>query len=875
MRIRAIELTNIRRFAGQTARIDNIGDGITVLCEPNEFGKSTFFDALHALFFERHRGTRATVKALQPHAGGAPEVALDFDLPQGRFRLEKRWLSRPTARIRENGRIIAQDDEAEAWIDAIIGRGLAGPSGLLWVRQGLLGMEPEGSTASDKSERERALGARRDLVSSVAGEIDMMTGGRRLDAVMGRVEDALGRLATTTGRAKAGGEWARAEAEADALRAQQADLAAKASHLSGELSRRAEVQRQLRDLDDPEQDRQRKNALAAAKKAHAEAEVHGEAVREAQRDLALATVTEENTRATIERLETLSERLRQAEQALAAARDEAAGHETRADALATADREAAAALALAQDGTRMVRDRLAAAQQARLAQAARGRLEQLARTLAQAEELRAKLEADRAQRALLAVTPKLLAAAEQARDAHDCVAAEQAARSVTLHLRYTGAAHLQEAGKPLPEGAHAVDGPRSFEMPGIGTLQVDPGIRAERDEGALERAAATLQERLASCGAQTLTEARAKLSEAHCLDEALRGTEALLAHLAPDGLEALRRDHSQASAEAGAVTEAGEDPATIEAELAAALQTESGRRDAAQDAHAAFVAASETRAGRRATLASAGRAFETALAEAGDPAEFAGRLQVLRQEQAHQQASLAQAQARCLQLEQNAPDLEMTAAALSRTEAVLTQAQVARERLREEMATLNGSIGTLAEQGLEEHLDEVRGRLAEAEARAGRYAAEVQALSRLRRALDEARRSARDAYLQPVVRELQPLLSVIHPGATLEIDDDTLLPAALTRDGQAETLDILSGGTREQVAILTRLAFARLFARTGTTVPVILDDALVHSDDDRIEAMFTAIHRVAQDQQILVLTCRQRAFAALGGERARVMVTPA
>jgi uncharacterized protein YhaN len=51
-----------------------------------------------------------------------------------------------------------------------------------------------------------------------------------------------------------------------------------------------------------------------------------------------------------------------------------------------------------------------------------------------------------------------------------------------------------------------------------------------------------------------------------------------------------------------------------------------------------------------------------------------------------------------------------------------------------------------------------------------------------------------------------------------------------------------------------------------------LDDALVHSDDDRIEAMFTALHRVAQDQQIIVLTCRQRAFASLGGDRLRATV---
>ena len=53
---------------------------------------------------------------------------------------------------------------------------------------------------------------------------------------------------------------------------------------------------------------------------------------------------------------------------------------------------------------------------------------------------------------------------------------------------------------------------------------------------------------------------------------------------------------------------------------------------------------------------------------------------------------------------------------------------------------------------------------------------------------------------------------------------------------------------------------------------MILDDALVHTDDDRIEAMFTALHRVATDQQVLVLTCRQRAFQSLGGTRAHVRI---
>jgi len=874
MRIRAVELTNIRRFAGQTARIGGIGDGITVLSEPNEFGKSTFFDALHALFFERHRATRAAVKALQPHAGGAPEAAVEIDLPQGRFRIEKRWLSRPAARVRQDGRILAQDDEAEAWIDRLAGQGLSGPSGLLWVRQGLLGLEPEGGSAGERAERDRALSARRGLLSSVAGEIGMITGGRRLDAVAARVEEALARLATATGRPRAGGEWARAEAEAEALRLQAADLAAKAARLSGELARRTEAQRQMRDLDDPQADQRRKEALAAAQKAQAEAEAHLGALEDARRALALAAATADNGRAAIDRLEALSGRVARAQRDLAAARGEAARHENRADALAATDRDAALALAQARDRVRGLGDRLGAAQRARLAQAARDRAEQLGRSLAEAERLRAALEADRARRGLLAVTPQALAAAEQARDDHDRLAARLDAQSVTLSLSYSGAARLREGGSELPEGPHRLTTARVFDLPGIGTLRIDPGLQTGGDETRLARAAATLAARLAACGADSLHDARARLTEAQRLDESLRGTEDLLARLTPDGLDALRQAHAQALAQAGAAVQDTGDPQAIEAELSAAATEEDRRREAAAGVQAALLAAAEARAGARATLTAAEREWAAAFAEAGDPSAIDARLHALREEQAGRLARLAEAGARCAGLEQAAPDGDMTRAALSRAQSVMTQAQALRDRLREDLAMLNGSITTLAEQGIEEQLDETRGRLAEAEARAARYAAEAAALTRLRLALDEARRKARETYLGPVVRELQPLLSVLHPGATLEIDDATLLPAALTRGGQAEALEILSGGTREQVAILTRLAFARLFAHAGTSVPVILDDALVHSDDDRIEAMFTALHRVAQDQQILVLTCRQRAFAALGGEKAQVVVAP-
>lgn len=874
MKLRALHLTNVRRFAGHTARIEGIGDGITLLCEPNEFGKSTFFDAVHALFFERHRATRAAIKALQPHVGGAPEVAADLDLPDGRYRVEKRWLTRASARVSRDGRTVAQDDEAEAWIDRMLGAGLSGPSGLLWVRQGLLGLEPEGSSASDKSDRERALSARRDLLSSVAGEIEMMTGGRRLDGVVAKVGDALGRLATSTGRPKASGEWARAEAEAEALRAEKADLAAKAARLSGDLSRRSEAQRQLATLDDPAEDQHRTKALAAARAALAEAEAHADRLGAAQRALAFAQATDDNARAEIERLKMLADRAACAAEAVSAATEDAARHDSRTATLSQAERDTAAALQGAESLTRALRDRLARAQRARLARAAHERAEHLARSLAEAERLRAAIEAQQAQRGLLVVTPQSLAAAEQASDELNRVEARLDAQSVSLSLAYSGPARVRADGADLPEGLHRLTSPQNFDLPGIGTMRIDPGTQAGGDRAQLDKAAAVLAQRLSTCGAEDLVQARARLVKAQRLDDSLRSAQALLAQLAPDGLDALRQAHAQAMAETGTGSGDAGDPAALEAELATATAAEDQARAAAAEAQATLRAASEARAAAAATLAAARRAHEAASAEAGDPAALAARLRALGETHASHQVRLAEAQADCARLEQAAPDLDMARAALSRAQSVVAQSKAQRDRLREDLAMLNGSIGTLAEEGIEEHLDEVRGRLADAEARAARYGAEVQALTRLRQALDEARRQARDAYLGPVLRELQPLLGVIHPGATLEIDDQTLLPAALTRDGQAETLDILSGGTREQVAILTRLAFARLFARAGTQVPVILDDALVHSDDDRIEAMFTALHRVALDQQILVLTCRQRAFAALGGERTRVTVAP-
>ena len=68
------------------------------------------------------------------------------------------------------------------------------------------------------------------------------------------------------------------------------------------------------------------------------------------------------------------------------------------------------------------------------------------------------------------------------------------------------------------------------------------------------------------------------------------------------------------------------------------------------------------------------------------------------------------------------------------------------------------------------------------------------------------------------------------------------------------------------IAVLVRLAFAEMLVERGEPATVILDDALVFSDDTRIKRMFDILNMAAKNVQILVFTCREQLFDELGGK---------
>src|SRR5690606_27255511 len=142
------------------------------------------------------------------------------------------------------GTTVGQDDEAATVIAELVRGGTARPAGLLWVRQGVTGIEKR-SRSEEDSEKE----VRKTLLESVQGEVEAVTGGRRMADIMSAAAQALSELVTATGRPRTGGRYAAAIETRDRLATEEQRLAAEVAALREALDTRASTARRLAELD--------------------------------------------------------------------------------------------------------------------------------------------------------------------------------------------------------------------------------------------------------------------------------------------------------------------------------------------------------------------------------------------------------------------------------------------------------------------------------------------------------------------------------------------------------------------------------------------------------------------------------------------------
>jgi uncharacterized protein YhaN len=240
--------------------------------------------------------------------------------------------------------------------------------------------------------------------------------------------------------------------------------------------------------------------------------------------------------------------------------------------------------------------------------------------------------------------------------------------------------------------------------------------------------------------------------------------------------------------------------------------------------------------------------------------------QVTDAEAAHQTASATLAAKR--QTAPDADEIERRQARCNRLEQALANRNDELRQLERDIGRLTGQIQTAGGDGVGEALAAAEEQRAIAERQCAQLQERVATLKLLRDTISACLAEGRQRYYEPVRRHLRPFLNDLFPGAELELGDGFEI-TGIKRD-RPEAFDRLSDGTQEQIAVLVRLAMGAMLAERGGAVPIILDDALVYCDDDRIQRMFDALSRAGKRQQIIMLTCRLRSFGSLGGRTLRL-----
>jgi uncharacterized protein YhaN len=114
---------------------------------------------------------------------------------------------------------------------------------------------------------------------------------------------------------------------------------------------------------------------------------------------------------------------------------------------------------------------------------------------------------------------------------------------------------------------------------------------------------------------------------------------------------------------------------------------------------------------------------------------------------------------------------------------------------------------------------------------------------------------------------VRPYLQELFPGCGLDAGEGLDI-VGLQSEQLNEPFGELSGGAQEQISLVTRIGLAEVLAAEGT-LPLILDDALINTDPERIRLIQRLLFRAADNLQIILFSCHDVLFDGLGAEFVR------
>ena len=852
MKLHRLVLKNYRGIDNR--EIDFPDHGVVVVSGANEIGKSSMVEALDLLLESKDRSTKKEVKQVKPtHADVGSEITAEISAGAYRFIYRKRFHKKPETQLTvlEPRREQHSGDEAHDRVQAMLTETVDTE---LWHAQRVL------QSASTDAVNLSGCNALTRALDVAAGDAAALSGTEPL--LIERIDSEYARYFTPTGRPT--GEWTTAIKVLDAANQEVERCAAAVAEVDDRVQSHGVLTVELAELTE-----QRRAACIRETAAQGAADAIArltEQVREAELIAAAATATSTASTATQAeraRLRTeneartaavavLEDEAREATEAQAVARDvtvEAdAAVESADQALVAAQQRAETARSLVDDlGRREETQRLAA------------KLTKIDAALRERDEVAKELST-------IALTDDLLRQIEQAAAAVERTESQLTLVSATVEFVASADIELvigdQRVSLPAGQSWSTVANTATeVEIPGIVTARVTPGASALD----IQAQYAAAQEKLAAVLAAAQA---ADLAAAHQADQRRRELQsvrgqltATLAGLSDDeDVEQLRSrlahlqsqpavsddiDAGAARAELleaiAARAQAGVDRETHRKVAALALKklteisTQATRvQDKLVTQRAELVTVADRLAEQRATTPDE-KLAATVDAEATKADTAAARVAELSEQLAAKAPEAVAAEL---------ADAVEAAAALGRRHDDVT-------RTLHEIAA---QLTVFSAEGRRGKLDVAEIDREHARSEHDGVGRRARAVQMLREVMTRHRDTTRLRYVEPFRAELQRLgRPVFGPSFEVEVDSDLCI-LNRTLDGRTVPYESLSGGAKEQLGILARLAGAALVAKEDA-VPILIDDALGFTDPDRLVKMAAVFDTLAERGQVIVLTC--------------------
>ena len=860
MRLHSIRLINYRTISDATV---DFSSGVTIVEGPNEVGKSSIHQAITQLREDKDSSRKASVKDTQPVGSDVgPQVSLHLSTGDFEVRYSKRWIKQPFTELSILKPVPEQlsGNEAHERFLAILDETV--DVDLLDALDVAQGRSLDQASLAEIKALHGALGdAGEDLADH--------------DAFLDRVESEYLRFFTAKG--KETGELRRLTEELPAADEQYRELKARSADMDALVDRHARATDRLKNV-------RTQLESAATERENAEKAVHAvsglktaldralERAGAAQRERQRAEETRDRRRALITETTTAEKAVKAADEAL--------------EKVTAAQQEKDSSLDEAQKGLEARQAELVSAQEeakatsADLARArARKEVDALRKRLVDIREQERRAAEAKATIGSISVTAKdvdklggLFTELRIAQNAKTAAAAQIIARRL-------GDTAVSIDGVDVPKDSaeeFAVTTDLQIHIDSVVDITVRPGQSPAELDRELESAQTRLDAELDRLDVTTLEQARER-SEVRTDAEAVlaEATSTLRVLIGDDDRDGLDAALTRAEHVAGDAADSSKSAASIDELEARVESTTAAVDDASAKVETARTTLERIRADRDEARVAAVRAQSTREQAATTLQNLSTRLSTDREANSDESLdeTLTAAAATLTQLEDeaaaarseyDAADPETLEMRLQNALQLVESKQKQQEKDRQEVDQLSALIDDRAAEGIYDKLKAAEQNLESIRSKLARMQRQANAIKLLRDTVLTHKEEAQRRYVAPFKEAIEKLGRVIFgQGLSVEISENLEI-VSRTLNGRTVAFDALSGGTKEQLALIGRLAVATL-VDADAGAPVILDDAFGFSDEQRLAALNVILGNVGRKAQVILLTCQPDRFSSIGG----------